>query len=1162
MKRAKKLLCLLLTLCMIVGMFPVTALAAGNLPFTDVKVTDWFYDEVQFVYENELMSGTGATTFSPNATTTRGMIVTILHRMEGVPLASGLEFDDVAEGQYYTDAVKWASENGIVGGYGNGKFGPNDPITREQMAAILYRYAQIYAYDTSVSGSIAAFADGDQVSTYAVEAMKWAVGMGFISGTTGNRLDPTGTATRAQIAAILSRFCEEYELFGAAFLPIVPNNNSLDDSECTVTFNSNGGSAVTSQTVKKGDCADEPEETTRAGYLFAGWHLEPNPQNILNPFDFSQTPIEKDIVLYAEWLSMTDTDADGLIDGVEKYYGTDINNADTDGDGLTDYVEVVVLGSNPLVAGNEVNEDYDGDTLSNLEEVKIGTDPSTPDTDADGLDDNRELEIGTDPVNYDTDGDGASDGVEVDLGTDPLSANSSFNYSLTADYAEDDSVTASVELTLAGEQLETLSINPIIDEMLFPKEMPGYLGHAYDFNVAGEFNSATISFEFDPSILEKGADPAIFYFNEETQDLEELNTTINGGTASTVVEHFSTYILLDRNIFYDSFTWSDIWDTESTYNNLEIVLVIDDSGSLGGDYEYDSSTGFFLGGNDPKHLRLTAARDFVDKSSATSQIGIVKFDSDVKTFADLTYCDDLGKSTLKSILQFERVSSSDVFNSRGKTSMYTGIDAAFDLFSGGEVGDGASRVVIVFTDGQAHDAEMHSGVISEALEKDIRIYTVGLGNSTDYFSAYLSPLAQQTGGEFFLASDADQLIDIYNDIRMEIDLSADADDDGVPDYYEENVIAFNGMKIKMDKNKKDTDGDGLLDNEEVEIELVHNPANKTKVLVKGKLHSYPHLTDSDNDSIHDRYDPNPMEFTITDRTLSWVAGLSYTNLNDFEGKTVGYAVEHGAAIEGISAYAVRYLRDAVIVQADDSGATWEDLIYGPNDKGLGYVALKIDRRIKSDAIIFALRGTEMDDDIVNDFVITDVALGLGYDSTQSKFAFEAYKEIATNHAYSHYITGHSLGGRLTQDVLYKTYKANSGGLFKKVKTYIPQPIHSATFNALGYNAVVKGTLHPGIMKNYENKLTNYWYRHDLIGEGFGCSGPYLRSGTDAQLVGKDIYGDALRANEQGIFKDLEYHGIEYFQFDYDLLYTTEDTPLGSNLANENRVIHYFSYWVD
>lgn len=158
MKRTKRILSLLLSLCLVLGLFPSTAFAAsGNLPFTDMNTSDWYYDAVQYAYEKGMMNDTSATTFSPNDTTTRGMIVTILHRMEGTPAAVGTTFTDVPTGQWYSDAVSWASANGIVGGYGNGLFGPGDPITREQMAAILNRYSQHKGYDTGASGSIAGF---------------------------------------------------------------------------------------------------------------------------------------------------------------------------------------------------------------------------------------------------------------------------------------------------------------------------------------------------------------------------------------------------------------------------------------------------------------------------------------------------------------------------------------------------------------------------------------------------------------------------------------------------------------------------------------------------------------------------------------------------------------------------------------------------------------------------------------------------------------------------------------------------------------------------------------------------------------------------------------------------------------------------------------------
>ena len=180
-----------------------------GLPFNDVASGSWYEDAVWYVYENGLMSGTSGTTFEPDTTTSRGMIVTVLYRLEGAPTVSGASaFTDVADGQYYADAVAWAAANNIVGGYGNGLFGPNDTITREQMAAILYRYAQYKGYDVTASTDLSDYSDVAQVSSYALAALQWANAEGLVNGTSDTTLTPGGSATRAQVAVILMRFCE------------------------------------------------------------------------------------------------------------------------------------------------------------------------------------------------------------------------------------------------------------------------------------------------------------------------------------------------------------------------------------------------------------------------------------------------------------------------------------------------------------------------------------------------------------------------------------------------------------------------------------------------------------------------------------------------------------------------------------------------------------------------------------------------------------------------------------------------------------------------------------------------------------------------------------------------------------------------------------------
>ena len=178
--------------------------------FNDVSANDWFASAVDYVTGKGMMNGTADNTFSPKANTTRGMVVTVLYRLENQPSTSAASFTDVASGAYYANAVAWANANGIVSGYGSGKFGPNDKVIREQLAAILYRYAQYKKYDVSVGEdtNILSYDDAQSISSYAIPAIQWACGAGVVTGKSGSKLDPKGNATRAEVAAMLMRFCE------------------------------------------------------------------------------------------------------------------------------------------------------------------------------------------------------------------------------------------------------------------------------------------------------------------------------------------------------------------------------------------------------------------------------------------------------------------------------------------------------------------------------------------------------------------------------------------------------------------------------------------------------------------------------------------------------------------------------------------------------------------------------------------------------------------------------------------------------------------------------------------------------------------------------------------------------------------------------------------
>ena len=181
-----------------------------SAPFADVDTAKWYHESIDYVLKHSMMNGVSGTSFAPNSNLTRGMLVQILFNLEGKPQSASASFSDVKADAWYAKAVGWAAANKVVTGYTDGTFRPNAAVTREQAAAILYRYAQSKGIDVSVgeNTNILSYADAMQASEYAIPALQWAVGAGVLNGKGGNLLAPTGTATRAEIAAIMQRWCE------------------------------------------------------------------------------------------------------------------------------------------------------------------------------------------------------------------------------------------------------------------------------------------------------------------------------------------------------------------------------------------------------------------------------------------------------------------------------------------------------------------------------------------------------------------------------------------------------------------------------------------------------------------------------------------------------------------------------------------------------------------------------------------------------------------------------------------------------------------------------------------------------------------------------------------------------------------------------------------
>lgn len=872
MKRAKRFLALLLSIVMILGMLPISALAAGSA-FSDVKTFDWFYNDVQYVCEKGLMNGTGSNSFSPKGTTTRGMIVTILYRMAGAPAVSGVcPFKDIAAGAYYEKPVIWAAENNIVSGYSADTFGPDGAITREQLAAILYRYAKFCGYDETASAEINLFTDAGAVSSYALTAMKWASAEGLINGS-GSKLDPQGSATRAQVAAILTRFCKQFvdktsdakkpaASTGTDWNPTPdpdPNPNPptppTPGSTYTVTFDSNGGSAVASQTVAAGQTATEPEEPEKVNCVFIGWYCG---TGYSAPFGF-ETPIDTDIIVYAKWFNTadtTDTDGDGLTDELEEEFGSDPENADTDGDGVPDFIELDWLNTDPTspdTDGNgisDADEDADGDGLTNGEEVKLGTNPIYADTDGDYLSDYDEVYVyHTDPLNADTDGDGVNDGVEIRLGTNPLVAETSFE---TVDEGfpvdERTPVGASAKVITDAEGAGTLLIEEVtpLEQPLLSQGIAGYLGSAYNFTTKGTFESAEITFHYDTSLGEIGDDfqPRIYYFNEETGLLEELpNQTVADGVVSVTVEHFSTYILLNKIAF------DEVWNVDiktpqdqgdNQYTGIDIVFVIDSSGSMSW--------------NDNNGLRKEAAKAFVEKLGEHDRAAVVDFDNYARVYQDFTGDHD---SLNKAIM---RVDSS------GGTNLSAGMRTAIGLFtSSNYTRTDAYKYIIFLTDG---DGSYDTSYTTQAHDNNIVVYTIGLGSGVK--ESKLREIATGTGGKYYFASTADALSDIYVDVSFEtVDYTTDSNNDGISDYYtkllNDGILPLSTGNFDLvdvldmyGEDCDDWDGDGLKNGEEIQVCVTGS-----KVYVK--MYSHPLLEDSDfdgfNDAAEKKFGTPPMKFT-------------------------------------------------------------------------------------------------------------------------------------------------------------------------------------------------------------------------------------------------------------------------------------------------------------
>ena len=389
MKKARKIVSIIVTLCFLLTLMPAGAFAAPKdteTPFDDVQTTDWFYDTVQYVYDEGLMAGTGDRIFSPQQTTTRGMIVTILHRMAGSPEAEAQDFTDVDPDAWYAPAINWSIESGVGAGYGGGLFGPDDAITREQMASFLYRYAELKGYDVSAVGDLDDFADASEVSNWAEDVMSWAVGADLFAGRDNNNLAPQGLTTRAEAATILMRYCENIVGTSAEDPSDDPSDDPVEEPEDDASFEEKHEEFMNKDIydfeadrvlqVDESDTEDNfavvaedvklVEDNNTANQVISA--NEDTGVYVISNIDDTV----RNLKAGDKFMSVSDTDTDNNISIIVKSISISGNTATINSSGGTiqDFYEYIQI-NDEFAVSDEYMKDNDADTNTDGEEVKL-----------------------------------------------------------------------------------------------------------------------------------------------------------------------------------------------------------------------------------------------------------------------------------------------------------------------------------------------------------------------------------------------------------------------------------------------------------------------------------------------------------------------------------------------------------------------------------------------------------------------------------------------------------------------------------------------------------------------------------------------------------------------------------------------------------------------
>lgn len=533
----------------------------------------------------------------------------------------------------------------------------------------------------------------------------------------------------------------------------------------------------------------------------------------------------------------TDTDGDGLLDLFEHIYGSDKNAPDTDGDGLSDYIEVIIIGTDPLYVDSNENGINDGD------EIALGLNLLNPDSDGDGIPDNQEK------------------------------IQQTFVHEVESDCTIEQII---IDSAATGNLQNTMTIESMMNVDVLCSDVVGLVGEPFEIETSSEFDSAVISFKIDKTKLgDTSFDDLLFlWYDEENDVFVKMETVCDAAnsTVSTTTTHFSKYMIVDRT------EWFAAWKEKLDYTGnktLDTVFVVDCSGSM------DTNDPITFTGTKPNCGRISAIQSYISTMANNEKGAIIKFG----TSANAGSSDDIdpdgdGIETIGMLNKAQL--SNEVYtinNNMGTTRFSNAIEKGLDLIL--QDSTSSNRIMILMSDGYSEETYSElMPILSRAKYMSVRIYTIGFGKDCD--DDMLKKIANYTGGEYLIATSAEELRRVYGIIGVvsKIDLETDNDNDGLPDVFEYVGIRLSngrywnrttGDVIYCNPQKPDTDNDGLLDGEEITYRIetfvgrlpasVLNKA-ETNCYIHFTVKSYPNCVDSDGDGLEDKFDPAALKINL------------------------------------------------------------------------------------------------------------------------------------------------------------------------------------------------------------------------------------------------------------------------------------------------------------